>query len=365
MLYGIAILMMVFHHCFLDPERLHCNYVSVFGQFQIIETRLAWAGKICVAIFAFLSGYAFQVLCSERVRKGGSLLCCWSIMLRQGRKFYGKVLLTACIFIPLGVLFYHRELSVQRFVRAIFLGQYYTDEWWYNWQYLCFLLVFPLFSQGLHLAEQLFQKHRPIFILLLFCWLFGIGVAAVDSPFSRRLHNWFNDRGFRRVLNDYIIIFFCGALICRYRLFDRLHACLSRRNHLDSPFWYLLGSLLVFTMRAILTESAAYSRIDIILCPIFIYLTVGIGHRREGSFSRKLFSFFGRYSTFIWLTHTFFLYYYWQSIALLPKYSILIYIWTVAVSLAMSTALSMLFHWILRAMDSVKTAIIGNKEQLS
>ena len=364
-LYGAAVLMMVFHHCFLDPHRLHCDYVSVFGQFQLIETRLAWAGKMCVAIFAFLSGYAFHVICSEKTGKYGRFLLSWSVMLRQGRKFYGKVLLTACIFIPIGVLFYQRTFSVQRVIRAVLFGEYYNGEWWYIRQYLFFLLIFPFVLQGLRLADRLFQKHRPLFVLLLIFGLCGLAAVIVDSPFSRRLHNWLSDHGAKKVLNDYAILFLCGVLICRYRLFDRLHSCLSRQIRLASPYWYLLGILLLFCVRAVAAKSASDSRTDVILCPLFIFLTAGIGHRTEGHFPRALLSFFGRYSTFIWLTHTFFLYYYWQSLALLPKYSILIYIWTVSVSLVFSISLDAVLRGIRHAAASFKALIIRKKEHLS
>ena len=41
----------------------------------------------------------------------------------------------------------------------------------------------------------------------------------------------------------------------------------------------------------------------------------------------------GRHSTAIWLTHTFWIYYYFQSLVLLPRYSVLILLWATAISL--------------------------------
>lgn len=49
-MYGIAILLMVFHHLFK-------SYIGP----SAIQT-IAYFGKICVAIFAFISGYALSVL---------------------------------------------------------------------------------------------------------------------------------------------------------------------------------------------------------------------------------------------------------------------------------------------------------------
>lgn len=49
-MYGIAILLMVFHHLFK-------SYIGP----SAIQT-IAYFGKICVAIFAFISGYGLSVI---------------------------------------------------------------------------------------------------------------------------------------------------------------------------------------------------------------------------------------------------------------------------------------------------------------
>ena len=53
--------------------------------------------------------------------------------------------------------------------------------------------------------------------------------------------------------------------------------------------------------------------------------------------------FLGKYSTFIWLSHTFWIYYYFQPVVLLPRYSILIYLWSVLLSLLTAMALSWIY----------------------
>lgn len=53
---GIAILMMIVHHLFAFPDRLMFDYISVWGG---IETFVGSMCKICVSIFAFLSGYGW------------------------------------------------------------------------------------------------------------------------------------------------------------------------------------------------------------------------------------------------------------------------------------------------------------------
>lgn len=58
MLYGLAILLMLYHHLFC-AGRLDTEYLSVLG--PVLEEKLDWFCKICVAIYAFISGYGLCV----------------------------------------------------------------------------------------------------------------------------------------------------------------------------------------------------------------------------------------------------------------------------------------------------------------
>ena len=52
-LYGIAIVMMLFHHLFLNMGGLDFKIVVISTEF--IE-KTAWFCKICVSVYAFVSG---------------------------------------------------------------------------------------------------------------------------------------------------------------------------------------------------------------------------------------------------------------------------------------------------------------------
>ena len=57
---GIAIVMMVLHHCFRVAKLYEGYEVSFFpfGEQQIVN--VAFACKICVSVFAFISGYGLE-----------------------------------------------------------------------------------------------------------------------------------------------------------------------------------------------------------------------------------------------------------------------------------------------------------------
>lgn len=60
----------------------------------------------------------------------------------------------------------------------------------------------------------------------------------------------------------------------------------------------------------------------------------------------KMLSLFGKYSVYIWLVHTFFAYYYFQNIILIPRYSLLIYVWLFLLSFGVAIILDKLSVYI-------------------
>lgn len=66
---GIAIIMMMFHHCFLAAKRFKGYDVSFFplNQGTVIEISLFF--KICVSIFAFITGYGLMLSISKLLEK--------------------------------------------------------------------------------------------------------------------------------------------------------------------------------------------------------------------------------------------------------------------------------------------------------
>ena len=58
---GVAILLMLWHHLFLFPDRLiGVSFISIAPTWVITsEARIADFGKICVAVFLCLPGYGF------------------------------------------------------------------------------------------------------------------------------------------------------------------------------------------------------------------------------------------------------------------------------------------------------------------
>lgn len=65
-IYGIAILMMVWHH-FLDFRKISWNLQYFGGNFEYtIELYLGYFGRLCIAMYAFISGYGMTAKSEEK-----------------------------------------------------------------------------------------------------------------------------------------------------------------------------------------------------------------------------------------------------------------------------------------------------------
>lgn len=70
MLQGFAVSLMVWHHLFGFPERVNVPYILVFDSLFHIETLASYFGRICIAVFAFCSGYGMEKKALSEENKG-------------------------------------------------------------------------------------------------------------------------------------------------------------------------------------------------------------------------------------------------------------------------------------------------------
>lgn len=348
-LYGIAILFMVFHHCFCIPDRLNYDYIPVLRGFEF-ESKVAYIGKLCVAIYAFVSGYALTKTANSKEVNSVSQRFENNLRLvgRQLIHFYSKFWLVCLIFIPIGILFFDKQWSAKDVIWACLFGARINTEWWYVKQYLFLLFVFPLIDCFLFC---LVDKKKILYCIIL---LFAVFFLVLGCKFSR----WEGPKHFLvnlyyNVNIDYMIIFLCAVLISKFKIFEKIDLRIAL------PFYfYVLLLLGVFLFRWRYVKGPAQSNYDIYLTPVFIFALVKLLHEKKMSFhAQNVLQYFGKYSTFMWLTHTFWIYYYFQKIILLPKYSLLIYVWAVAIALVNAIVLDMLYK-------RIETLILGKNKNI-
>ena len=146
MLYGIAIAMMLYHHLFCIPSRLNCNYFSVLGN---IELKLAWFCRICVAVYAFITGYG---LCKSSPTKMETNLFKkitqdYKFILKHLFQFMKKYWIVFVFFVPIRMIVNPPLITPKSFIMSLFgLDYTYNGEWWYIKKYIVLLILFPILN---------------------------------------------------------------------------------------------------------------------------------------------------------------------------------------------------------------------------
>ena len=343
MLYGIAILLMVFHHCFSIPAQLNYDYIPVLGGFEL-EARIAWQGKVCVALYAFISGYAFSVI-SEK-NKENSFASRFKVdlftSLRQLMKFYLKFWIVFLIFVPMGIIWFGKSAGVLDIISGFFLGRGgYNPSWWYVWQYIKFLMVYPFIEAVIHYRKE---KRTWIICITGILLIAGIQLFLGDSIAGKLV-----GIAIVQFWNNYMIIFITAFIIGKACVYERIT---DRIQH--DLVWAVIVLIGCIAVRWFYVTNAGQSDIDVLLTPFLVFSLVTLFHKgKEKNAVKSSLHFWGKYSTFIWLTHTFWLFYYFQRIVLLPRYSLLIYLWVLLLSFLTSIPLSWLHSLIVKLISGL------------
>lgn len=334
-LQGIAILMMLFHHLYIIPERIHQPWIGFVNYTGInVEQNMAVYAKLCVGIFAFLTGYGLCVKSVENANKTmmGNLLLSFKASIRQLIKFLKYFWFVFLIFIPIGYMMNIYQFNfVDLAIGLIGVSNKYNGEWWYIKCYYGMLMLFPILDTIFSKLKNKKENNKKI--------VFAITVLITGVIFL--LLFWYT--GILQLYKTTIIIYVCywiifveGYLFAKFRIFNRFPKVIN-------PISILI--LLVFTyLFKTIFGTMENSVIDILIVPIFIYAATMILHLNKNSSRLKsILEFLGKYSLFMWLTHTFFAYYYFQKLIFIPRYSLLIYLWLIIVSLSTAVCLNRIY----------------------
>ena len=341
MLQGLAILMMLYHHLFSTPEALGIPYKSLlsFGSVNV-ELRIAWFFKICVGIYAFVSGYGLCRSFKNEFSKDKSILetlkSDYKIVLKKLLNLYLAFWLVFIIFMAIGFIFFNKAFVFKEFILN-FLGisNSYNGAWWYMYQYLKMVLLLPVFDVLISVYKA--KKDRIVHIIALLAVILGsICLILINKALFNSIIDYFQPA--------YYLCFLMGFIIARFKLYELFYKLLGKN------IMYILGVLgfiAVIAARIKIAKDASSAGLDFIFVPVFVYgflVIVDCLFKRVG----KLFSFFGKYSTFIWLTHVFFYDHYAKKLVMATHFSTGIYLTLVIMSLITAIILSYIFSNLLK-----------------
>lgn len=336
MVQGIAALLMTFHHLFGFPERIAVPYCLILDfSFFKFETMLSYFGRICIAMFAFSSGYGMCKIAWQRISENPNpLLNGYQMSVRQLRGFYPRLWAVCGIFIPLGYFLGVYQFDGRILLKSILgISNFYNKEWWYTVSYLRFLIVFPLLFCILAGIDKLFPK-RAKSIVAIGSILLAIAYILFDSG-----RKW-----------GVALCFVSGMIVLTLGLFEKAYIVLQKFGKVRYLV-ALCGLGAASLTRIILGHNCDF---DFLYAPIIIFCIVVLlkSDICKKTINKPLGGLIGKYSTYIWLTHTFFAYYYFQELTYAPRISFLILAWCITLTIITGSCI----EWCLRFVQKRKPA---------
>ena len=319
---GVAICLMLYHHLFAYPMKVVDGNVFIslcsFGE-TTLSTYIGQFGRICLPMFVFLSGYGSYL---SSLRAGGVE----KLVFRQISGLYKSFWKVFFIFVPLSVLLFGiRPAPVQRELIYNFLGLSYSfnKEWWFISPYVLLLILFPAVKRFVE------RKNAGMFVdLLAVVLLNGFVVYVLPELIKAEIFVYLRESVFWEHINVMLGLlpgFMLGCIFAKYKLLDevksrfggRLLWCVAAIAGMGALFYIHLYNYMFY---------------DFINTAVFICCIVILLPSRPGQLLGRVFEVLGEESTFMWLTHSFYCYYWCQKLVFAPKYSILIFLWLLALS---------------------------------
>ncbi len=335
---GVALVFMFVHHFFTIPS----YYVDgiAYPYLEGFAVMFKEPFKICVAIFAFLTGY-FYVFSEKRLRYS----------LRKSTDVWTSYFVFFLLLLIPAAALGCWDASVKNFVLEAFgiINPTMTFCWYIDF-YILSLLLLPLF----HMAAK---KH--IIIAALAGVALPIGVTAAMTGYVH-----IPNADIEKLVFNFLRWFPCiasGYIFARYELFERCFDVLFKR-HIKYKWLrvliYIILMLITFVGRKYLYNISFNVSIftfnfslDFLLAPLFIYGLLNIINAVKHKKLLAPLSIIGKYSMGMWFLHCIFFNTckeYTQILLFFPRNPILVLIWGLAICLAVSAAVMIPVRWLLK-----------------
>lgn len=295
---GIAIVIMMFHHCFADTSRFEGYVVDFFPFTQNIIVQTSNYFKICVAFFVFITGYGLY-LSAEKGIKDYRTSAKWtaSRLIKSMSGFWFVYILTFIvtqIYAGYPTEVYCKDGKIRGAVYALldFLGlanDFDTPKlcttWWYMSAAVFFIIAIPVLSKF---------ANKFSFWVLLGLLVFIPRVLQIEFPGG--------ESGY-----SFIITLVFGMMFAKYKLFEKLGNLKWVKNEIADkalkfiPLLLLVGISIIVYNRI---EKNDFWELHYAVIPMFfIYFCKEYIVRIP--VVKQILAFFGKHSLNIFLIHTF------------------------------------------------------------
>lgn len=327
---GLAILIMTsFHFC------LYSSMMPTVDGDNLIVKFIGSVGKICVAIYAVLSGYGYSFAKEKSIKYG--LKKSYGLL-----EIYWISLFT--LYLPIALHGGWKITPVNFIVQLFALLPNINWFAWYVFFFIFCMMVMPL-------VHKIF-KFNPIINFAI----------AVIIPFALEIVIHFipNNENIT-ILHDlfscflYFPSFLVGYLIAKHKIFEAIN---SKLNH--NIFISIIGIIVVLIARYYVNSVFGFL-LDTFYAPIIVFCVSNLSYhisKKDIKFISVPFSLLGKYSTGIWFIHAIFFSTYLTDvfipILLLIKVPVLMYLVMLLISMIIAVIYQVLLDFIKKELSKIK-----------
>ena len=332
---GIAILSMLLLHLFCTKE-----YVGLFTPLIMIgDTPLiyyfALFGDMCVAIYCFCSGYGLMIGYKNNkenyFRKN---------MIRILKLYINFWIILFLFVVVLGPIMGRANVypgSIKSFILTFTaIDPAYNGAWWFLTTYIILVLVSSYIN-------KVVEKYNVGLIMILSLGIYFIGyVQRIMVPIQtdNEIINYMLRQGalFGTSQFPYVV----GVIFAEKKLYSKISSIFNKFK-----FKNILAIFLIMLM------IVAHGFVQSLFVAVFtgVAFIVLFNLIDKPKWLDDLLEYISRHSTNMWLIYMFFYMIYFKELVFAPKYPALIFIWLVAICIATSIVINIIYRIIVKFVD--------------
>lgn len=344
---GIAICFMLYHHLFAFPERvLSGEYLSIFYVNGTgLSLLLGAFGCVCMPMLTFLSGYGLY-RSSLSGEDASSLI---SRHLLNLYKTFWKVFFVCLPIIIVKAVKAGSFKGSELVYNFLGLSFSYNAEWWFLLPFAVLLILFPALKRFTERKNANIFADLFILVLVNAVFLYIIPPLMELDTLSALKETVFYARA--RELMELFPAYATGVIFARYNVLSRLKARFAGK-----PRWCIAAlavMVAVFFVRPHNNKTYGFANATAMIVALTVLLPT-----KPMQLLSRVFEELGKESAMMWLTHTFFCYYWLQELVYAPKHAPLIFLWLLALSYGAAKLIKLIYKVLSHFMPhSVKTEV--------
>jgi len=349
---GIAIALMLFHHLCFFNDRLPIHFA--FKDSKIIF--LSSFANFCVALFLFMAGYGVW----HKMIQGGNILD----NIRNLLISFWKVFI---IYIPIGFFFFgnQNKYATVEYISSVFsdfnINQLITNfiawdnsynyEWWFMRMYIISIVLGAIYLRYTKSINDIYIEIGIMLCLQLTCFILFSDKFNESNPellSNSIIYKMLYDMKWSKVFPG---VFMLGILCAKYNLILKLLD--YNKNVCKNKVEEFLLAIIILTF-IICFRLNIGRKVDGLITPLFIVAAKEIYDFIPGL--KKGLTYVGKYSTSMWLIHSFYIYYFglFRNIVYLTHYAIIDYVILFTMTLASSIMIDYFWNKVFKLRQHIK-----------